>query len=46
MPIANELPIDTVAELTSPGVDVAELLANEIFGSGVTVNGATYVGDA
>ena len=37
MPIAQELPIDTGAS--------ALAMANEIFGSGVTVNSATYSGD-
>jgi hypothetical protein len=37
MPTATELPIDTSAS--------AEDMANEIFGSGVTVNSATYFGD-
>ena len=40
MVAASELPIDTVREGTS-AVD----MANEIFGDGVTVTGATYTGD-
>ena len=37
MPTATELPIDT----TATALD----MANEIFGSGATVNSATYFGD-
>lgn len=41
MVAASELPIDTVAEGTT-ALDMAQ----EIFGSGVTVTGATYFGDS
>ncbi len=48
MATATELPIETVAEiLADPTVTdtPADLMAAEIFGSGVTVNSATYFGD-